>query len=200
MNAIYLHLPNGEATKWSMCSECGKVAAPGNIHLSQKCCTCYECGEILPKDERTRYAIRKGYSLYHRKCDEKRRSLIEAKALESAELVEGYEGPVYFEGLYGSYGDGYFSDVDDLEDAVNDLPEDERPEFAFCCKETPFFLNIDHAMEAALDDMDEDAGERLNGTNELAAAVKAFNDANKGVVSFYPDRKRKVAIPWRQDG
>ena len=104
MNAIYLHLPDGSPTKWSMCTECRIVAAPGNFDLSQKCCTCYDCGEPLPKDQRTPYAEGKGKALYHRECEQKRRAKRDMEILEKAELVTGYDGPVYFEDYMGRTG------------------------------------------------------------------------------------------------
>ena len=83
MNAIYLHLPNGTPTKWSMCGECGTAAAPGNYDVSVKCCTCYDCGAPLGKDEKIPYADGKGNrSLYHRECEQKRRDLHMAEQLE----------------------------------------------------------------------------------------------------------------------
>lgn len=203
MNAIFLHKPDGTPTKWSMCSECGTVASPGNFDISQKCCTCYDCGEPLPKDERTRYAEGKGYSLYHRECERQRRIKHDMKALDKAELVADYDGPVYYEGRRGSYGDGYFENVHELAEIL-DCDEDQsgRPEFAFCCEEIPFrMLDVDDIIQSACEEMDEDAAERLNGIDELKAAAAKFNEANKGVISWYEDRKRKVAVPpMGQDG
>lgn len=197
MNAIYLHKPDGTATKWSMCSECGQVACPGNFDISERCCTCYDCGKPLPKDERIRYAEGKGYSLYHRECERQRYQKRMAEQLEKAELVADYDGPVCFEGRHGSYGDGYFSDVHELAESLDD-DEDQsfRPAFAFCCKEVPFrMLDVSNMLESACEEMDEDAAERLTGIEELEAAVAKFNEANKGVIAWYEDRKRKVRIP-----
>ena len=194
MNAIYLHLPDGTPTKWSMCSECKTVVAPGNFDVSQKCCACYDCGlPLLPEERKCR-------SLYHRECERARRARREMEALEKAEIVIDYTGPVYFEGGDGSYGDGYFTDVDELAEWLNDqeLPDggDDRPEFAFCYKEIPFRrISLDSLIESACDDMDEDASERLSGVEELEKACNAFYEANKGVVSYFEDRKRKVRIP-----
>lgn len=197
MNAIFLHLPDGTPTKWSICSECRTVAAPGNYDLSVKCCTCYDCGEPLPKDERIPYAEGKGKALYHRECERKRRMARDAEALEKAELVPDYDGPVYCEGRRGSYGDGYFADVSELaEDLDDDDDQSCRPEFAFCCKEIPFRgVSAQSLIESACDDMDEDAGERVEGIEDLEKACDAFNLANKGLISWSEDRKHKVAVP-----
>jgi hypothetical protein len=182
-----------------MCGECGTAAAPGNYDVSVKCCTCYDCGAPLGKDEKIPYADGKGNrSLYHRECEQKRRDLHMAEQLEKAELVPDYDGPVYCEGVPGgSFGDGYFSDVSELAETLdNEEDQSGRPEFAFCCTEHPFpFINLSGILESACDDMDEDAYERLDGVEELEAACAAFTEANKGVISWYEDRKHKVAVP-----
>jgi len=197
MNAIFLHLPDGTPTQWSMCSECYTVAAPGNYDLSEKCCTCYECGLPLAKDERVKYANGSGYALYHRKCERLRHMRLELEALERAELVIDYDGPVYCEGRSGSYGNGYFENVMELaEDLDMDDNQSSRPEFAFCCKEIPFRgADAQSLIESALEDLDEDAGDRLEGLEELEKACAVFNEANKGLISWHEDRKRKVSVP-----
>lgn len=222
MNAIYLHKPDGTATKWSQCGNCGSVVCPGNFDISERCCTCYDCGLPLGKDERTAYyereklpkwkwfivrvlglsgrIERRDRSMYHRKCEQDRRSKRDAEKLESAELVAEYAGPVYFDGGHGSMGDGYFSDVYELAEWIDDqefLAEgDNRPQFAFCCTEHPFpIISSDRLIESYCDDMDEDAADRLDGIDELDAACAIFSEANSGVISWYEDRNRKVRIP-----
>src|SRR5450755_798494 len=149
MNAIFLHLPSGEPTKWSMCGVCGRVAGPGNHDISERCCTCYHCGKPLPPDERVPYAEGKGSSLYHRECERQRRMKRDVAALEKAELLTDYSGPVYCEGRRGSFGDGYFADVQELaEDLDCDEDQSSRPEFAFCCDELqPHFMDIGDIRE-----------------------------------------------------
>jgi hypothetical protein len=203
MNAIFLHRPDGTATKWSMCSECGRVDAPGNFDLSQKCCTCYDCGQPLPKDERTPYYSKGGNVLYHRACELALRSKRDAEVLEKAELVVGYDGPVYIEGGVGrgSYGDGFFSDVHELSEHL-DFHEGDQPLFAFCCTSRAIHLDLETILQDATEEMYEDCAdalsgvdELLSGVDELVAAVDAFNAANASVLTWDPDHKRKVAIP-----
>lgn len=219
MNAIHLHKPDGSETGWSQCGECGSVACPGNFDISEKCCTCYDCGLPLGKDEKTAYYEREKFpkwkwfivrilglsgrierrdrSLYHRKCEQDRCAKREMEQLESAELVENYDGPVYCDGVRGSYGDGYCASVDELADILDDEDED-RPEFAFCCTEHPFpGISAERLIESYMDDMDEDAGDRLDGVEDLEKACAAFSEANKSVTSWYEDRKHKVRVPGR---
>ena len=201
MNAIYLHLPDGTKTGWLMCQECGSVFSPGNPDVAQKCCTCYDCGAPLPKDQRIPWVEGKGKALYHTECQLKRRREIEAEQLKKAELVPDYDGPVYCEGVPGgSFGDGYFCDVNELAETLDDQEDQSgRPEFAFCCTEHAFpSINLQSILESACDDMDDDAYERLEGVEDLEKACAAFTEANK-VISWDWDRKHKVAVPVRAE-
>jgi hypothetical protein len=200
MNAIFLHLPDGTPTKWSMCSECHTVAAPGNFDLSEKCCTCYHCGNPLSKDEKIPYATAGGgRSLYHRTCEAMLRMKAAADALEKAELITNYDGPVYCEGRRGSYGDGYFANVDELaEDLDDEEDQSDRPEFAFCCESTSVSIDADQILENATEEMYDDAYDDLEGVEDFRKAVAAFNKANESVVSYYEDTKHKVAVPAAQ--
>lgn len=196
MNAYYLHKPDGTKTDLSVCAECGKLArGESNFDISQKCCACYECGEPIPKEERFT-----ANTMYHRKCDDARRRRIDAEALAKAELVEDYDGPVYFEGGHGSFGDSYFSDVDELAEWLDDQDEDVvRPEFAFCCEEYPFKgLDTDQLIEQCCEEMEEDSADHLDGVDALNEAILAFNKANESHISWFCDRKRKVAVPPAQ--
>lgn len=115
--------------------------------------------------------------------------------MEKAMLVEDYDGPVYCEGVPGgSYGDGYFSDVDELADAIADL-EDCTIECAYCCTSSrAAFIDLDNVLEHAMQDALEDAIDHLNGRDELQAAVDAFNEANKDLLSWDVDYSRKVSV------
>lgn len=121
---------------------------------------------------------------------------MEVARMEKAALVEDYDGPVYCEGLPGgSYGDGYFADVDELADAVADL-KNCGVEFAYCCKSYPVVvINLGKILEDATEEAFEDAIDHLNGRDELQAAVDAFNEANKAVLSWGVDYSRKVSVP-----
>lgn len=195
MNAIFLHLPDGTATKWSMCAECHTVAAPGNYGLTEKCCTCYDCGQPLPKDERIPYATGKGKALYHRECERKRRAKRDAEVLEKASLVTDYDGPVYLDGVgNGSYGEGYFADVTELSEHL-DFHDGERPLFAHCCTQRGLSIDLDCILENATEEMHESARDDLDGVEELQAAIDVFNKANESIQTWDADYKRKVAVP-----
>lgn len=188
MNAVFLRLPNGSETDISICTSCGAPArGRTNMDISQRCCTCWECGGPLTAEER------KHPGHYHAACDRLRRGTIKLARMEKATLVENYDGPVYCEGVPGgSYGDGYFSDVDELEDC---LEEGCGVEFAYCCTSSRVVaINLDTILENATEDAFEDAIDHIKGRGTLEAAVEAFNEANADVLSWNVDYSRKVKV------
>ena len=189
MNAYYLHKPDGTPTEVSVCGVCGKLAGHGKFDISEKCCSCWECGKPLEKDAQH-------YDHYHQECDRARRAQIDMQRLEKAELVDGYDGPVYFEGGHGSFGDGYFADVDEFVEWLDDQDDQDRPEFVHCCESSPVAqLNLDSILESACEESFEDAEDHLNGREELQKAVDVFNEANKALLTWDWDMKRKVRVP-----
>lgn len=191
MNAVYLHRPDGSETDISICGKCGAPArGKSNFDISERCCVCWICGSPLADGEPQHN------NHYHDDCDRTHRATLDMKRLDKAVLVEGYEGPVYCEGvLGGSYGDGYFSDVGELEDMLNDSPEATGIEFAYCCTSSPVaLLDVDSIIENETQESFEDAIDHLNGVDELRTAVEVFNEANKDVISWDWDPTRKVRV------
>src|SRR5690348_14157623 len=111
--------------------------------------------------------------------------------LEQAELVTGYTGPVYLDGVgRGSFGDGFFSDAQEPSEHL-DLQEGERPRFAHCCTPRGLSIDLDSILENATEEMYDDCRDDLNGVDELQTAVYAFNAANESIRTWDPDYKRK---------
>lgn len=194
MNVYFLHKSDGSRSGYCACGECGSIALDANIDVMEKCCTCWECGVIIPKSERFARNTH-----YHRECERIRDRRIQSAAIDKAELVPEYTGPVHFDCNGGSFGEGYFSDVEEFAEWLDEQDEEEgfvRPRFVFCCEEYPFKgLDIGSLLENACEDMYEDAQDDLDGADELSTAVDVFNKANSGRISFYEDRKHKVAVP-----
>lgn len=186
MNAYFLHKPDGTPTEYSVCGECGKLARGlTNVDISQRCCTCYSCGKPLGKESGS-------HSLYHRECELVRLAAVDARRLEDATLVEGYDGPVFFEGGHGSYGEGYYESADELAE-----DDDFTGEFAHCCTSEKIHLDVGDILENLTEELYEDALEDLNGIAELGAGVAAFNLANSSFMSWSVDYGRKVKIRER---
>lgn len=102
----------------------------------------------------------------------------EAELLEKAEDVSAsYDGPVYYDGLSGDWGEGFFSDVETLVDRLHD-EEADRPEFVFCCKPIVKELDIESAIENLCQDGYEDMDSHLVIPPELTEAVALFNKIN----------------------
>lgn len=202
MNATELFHQDGKSTGIFYCAKCRNVAR--TQAEAEKCCAptfCADCGKET--ERRSCDRCNNCYPAYRQKEDAKRR----AKHLAGAALVKDYAGAVFWDGTPGdvarasSYfssgdNDGFFIDMDDLLNAIEEADEPvDRPEFVFCCTERPFHLNLSSAIESACDDMHEGAMDDIDGVEELQVAVDAFNERNKGVVSYGPDFSRKVRVP-----
>lgn len=187
MNAYYLMRPDGTRSGYTACGRCHVAALEANIDISELCCICRYCKKELPE------GVSRQNRLYHDECEVIMREESNRKALDSAELVEGYDGPVYFEGGRGSFGNGYYADAQELAES---LPVEKRPAFAFCCEQWPYQgIDLDNVLENLCEEMFEEARDHLNGVEELEGAVVKFNEANQALTSWMEDRKRKVAVP-----
>jgi hypothetical protein len=184
MNAYFLHKPDGTKTDLSACGVCGKLArGVTNFDISEKCCTCYDCGKPLGEE---RYVSN---IIYCRNCDSKRRAKVEADRLEKATVLENYDGPVFWDGGHGSYGEGYYENADELSE-----DDDFEGEYAYACTSRCLILDLDNVLENLCEEMHEDAIDDLNGVEQLQAAVNVFNEANKSVLTYDVDYKHKVRI------
>lgn len=111
---------------------------------------------------------------------------------------EDWSGPVYCDG-YG-WNDGYFNDLADFYDTVNDQNEYEGdntlPKFVWTCNVTPTInLNIDQILESQMEEAHESFDYRdLHGLDELRAAVDKFNKLNEANVSWTPNYKKCVIL------
>jgi hypothetical protein len=113
--------------------------------------------------------------------------------LEKATLVEYDGGFLYANHLPGGR-DGYFQDMEELLDCLED--DDELVLYAFCTTPNRHDLDLGRILENACDDGYEDMEGHLAGTKELQAAIDVFNEANREALTSYAvDYKRKVAVP-----
>jgi hypothetical protein len=176
------------------CGRCGSIY--GAEDVAERCCICIECGKPVGDKPNDFYGNR-GYPT-HRECRYERDRLREAERMEKAEKVDGWDGWVYCDGC-GS-NEGYFPSVDEFvewwEDEHSDNP---LPEFVWACKPLRIVPHGDDIMESLLIPWMENGWEGMDesdftGIDELAKAIEAFSDANKGVVSYSPDCKRAARI------
>ena len=182
MNHIQLHKPDGTPTKIFLCGKCGRLWT--DEEYSEKCCCCYSCGKPM---ENQRGGTR---------CDDcyrKQNAEVYRKRIEKAEKLEKWDGPVFDDTNSNGDEQDYYSNVGALIESYEDDGR-ELPEYVFTCATTPFAIDCDRILEWAEEDHAEDTFDRLSGIDELRAAVVAFNEANKCVVSWSPDYKQVVAV------
>lgn len=186
MNAYYLHRPDGTQTTAAACGTCHGIHL--SIETAERCCLCTFCKTLLGNNET-------GIAGIHTQCRNTRDQQSEERAFALAEPVTDYDGPLFCEAAgSGSFGDGYFADLDELYESLEDIPVDSWPEFAFCCTGTQFRIDPDHVLEAATENMFEDAYDHLDHKEFFVRAVEVFNELNKSVISYEPDYKHKIAI------
>lgn len=197
MNAYFLHRPDGTKTENSACGACGRPAGPGNFDLSERCCACLHCGKQVNNSGRD-------FSLIHDACEPLRDKEIQEKRLsEATEYSEPYSDPVCCEEAgTGSYGDGYFENVEELAQHLDHRKDDSsRPLFAFCCERYPFSgLDTRDWLENAAQELGEDAEDHFSGVDELTEAVEKFNALNSSMCGWHADFDHKVKIPARALG
>lgn len=190
MNPIELFHRDGKSTGIFYCEKCRIVHR--EKARAEACCQPVKCSVCGAANVRQ----------YHTKCDactEADRSNRELERFEKAEKLTTWDGPVYSDG-HGS-NDGYFSDLAEFEDWIADGTDayDEpviRPAYVWACTSIPFcVLDIDHIIENACQEAFEDWSGHTDGYDELEAAIKIFNEANKGLISWQVDYKRAVIIP-----
>lgn len=190
-NAAQLFLADGSPTRVWYCIVCGIVHPSDG--LAGECCRpkiCKQCGLDIPK---TRRHFETCTSCERLRLDEEYK-----KRLAAAELVSDYDGWIYTGEVTG-LNDGYFSSVQDLIDEIEDGDEDgpRLPEFAFCCNpEPPQKVDSEDVIEQTFNDSHEEASEGVpeEAREELQAALDKFYESVRGIVSYTPDYKRKVAV------
>ena len=185
---LYKKLEDGSmaATGIFYCSECRVVHATES--QAQRChgetlCACGEkiedrYGDLCPKCRTKKWK------------DEG--STREAARFEKATKISeaDYKGEMVY------LDDRYFSDV---EDAIDDYLPGQEPEYVWACKDQGVpFANTESIYENLLENMWEDADvSDLNGVDELEAAVKAFNEANRSITVFVPDYSTAILVEKR---
>jgi hypothetical protein len=151
----------------------------------------------------------------------KRSEKKEAARFAAAEKVTEWEGWLYSDGIQGyndGYNDGYYAGADALMDYIADnTPDDEElaeleedelaeipkmPEYLWTCDEERFATaSLDSIMENIADRGYEDFDTAdLKGTEELGAAIDAFNEANVGIVSYRPNYKKALILGMNAKG
>lgn len=173
------------------CGKCGTCYSPKAYacaetqahkavqRAAEECCAprhCSGCGVEVEK-----------YWTACQSCREKNR-------LRKAEPIpeKNWSDPVEHEGMPGGWGEGYFSDTDDLRQSCDDY-DVKVPAYCWPCVATPLALNANSLLEQATDEMHEDAADEIVDADELVAFIEAWN-AKQTCVTWYPDYSRVVVL------
>lgn len=188
MNAINLHLPDGTPSAVWFCSTCRTVER--SQHLAEQCCSPVKC-ETCGKEVETKYYTK------CRSCCLAADAAKEAARFEKATKVPDseYDGWVYD-------GNEFFPCVESLVEHIEDQHDGEDPCSLplYCWACTPERIIHDgssllHRLFDGLEGWDEfDPSKDLDGIPALHAALNAFAETNKEVVTYNPDFTRAIII------
>lgn len=191
MNAIELFHQDGKSAGVFYCAACRIVKRTKSE--AEECCSpvkCKDCGNVVE----IKYTFRP-ISVQCDSCSRDERARIEQKRFDKAEKLTKWDGPVYCEG-HGR--NGYAKSVSEMLDYLEDV--EERPKYVWACT-IKHFVNADISdiTERLADDAYEDFDpDDLNGLEELNVAIKAFNEANQGAVSWEPDFSKAIPLDGRE--
>lgn len=189
MNAIQLFHKDGKDSGIFYCGSC-RIVHPEQSK-ADLCCQPYKCSACGVETRK--------YVSECATCRDIRETGKEKEVFEKAEKVTEWDGWIFSDGL--GYGDGYFSDVDDLIEwcEENDVP---RPEYVWTCEPVAFAqITVDQVTELITDSGDayEDFEQSdLNGLDELSKAIEAFNDANSGIFAYHASNTKALVLPKSQ--
>ena len=195
--ALELFTAEGKSTDVWMCTTC-RLLYGGNRDkdgrpLAERCChpICARCQGPGRKD---------GYRLCD-DCQVKRDVETNVKRLAEAEKLETWDSWVYQDGA--GQQDGFFPSMEDFLTWLEERDDEEGtdwPQYVHVCEEIPFdAVDPSDVYERCTENSFDEASDQLQGLEEFEAACAAFNEANKGLVSFTPDYKRAVRVPPRKD-
>ena len=174
-----------EVKAWK-CEKCGKYYL--NKAAADDCCrdkpeavikTCRVCGCVIDNYQ----------TICHICLNQER--FARAKKVKYSEYKVGY--------LWDETKDDYFSDKEALEEKYYDDAYDEElhidpkiPTWCFGCTEIPFQVNIDGAIESAMEDMYEDFND-IDDEDGLRDFVKEWNAKQNGM-TYETDYKTVVLL------
>jgi len=183
MNAQELFIKDGKSAGVFYCPVCLFVSR--SRELAEACCKpriCDKCGLEIEKHS------------YCHPCHDKAERAKEQARFEAAEKLTTWDGWVFSEGH--GYNEGFAASVDDLFDAVES--PDDIPDYVWTCDPVPFvFASLDdikQRIEESEDAYEDFDANDCEGLPELEKAIEAFNEANKGTVSYHPNYKRALLV------
>lgn len=190
---IELFHADGKSASVFYCSKCRSVATSKD----QPCCQDRSCA-----------CGNSTLSRYQSQCDACRKEAdrkAAAKRLEDAQEIPSadFSDWVYCDG-YG-HKDGFFESLEDLVEWLDENHDPEemgpRPAWAFACdSQPPQSVDIGDVLEDMFSDSFEEADEQAVEEDALSIALNAFWEANKHIVSWSPDYRRKIRVPGESNG
>ncbi len=126
------------------------------------------------------------------------RELREAELLQSQYDAATKLTPQCYEGWvhdphHGGYDGRYYESVQSMLDETDEIP----PWVFACTDHEPYRVNTGDVTEMMFSDCFDDAADQASGLTELDAALAAFWEANRGVLTYAPDYSRVIVLGVR---
>ena len=175
------------------CPKCGQVFAPGDAASAAAHCEPRFCACSKPMER------------HAQKCSDCLRADFEERAREQEEKhfaeatklkVEEYDGPVYWEGQAGDWGEGYFSSIESLLDAC-ERDELDVPAYAWACCPHDLHLNGDDIISSAMEQQEMHEGAEDSIGADARSTLQQFLDnwcEQHTVTSWMADHTRAVLL------
>jgi hypothetical protein len=100
--------------------------------------------------------------------------------------------------LYDDRYDKYFKDYEDLLEFYESNNDNDIPKWVWGCSEYQFKLDIDSALEDAVEQMYEDFDDIVE-IEELYKFIKTWND-KQTAKAYYPDYETVILLSGEQEG
>lgn len=155
-----------------ICTDCGTAFSSKDV--AEKCCStkkCDICGNDLPKKS------------HYFRCESCRKTARFEKATKIK--YSDYKVPMFYDEQSDQYFDSYEDMVEYYENNLCEGEELVLPKYVFGCKENIFKINIENAVESAIEDMYDDFDDIVD-LKQLHDFVKEWNQ-KQTAKSYYQD-------------
>lgn len=164
--------------KGYQCEKCGKVFI--KEELAECCCKEYVCAVCGRKTNK-----------YVTKCEECKEKEYYDKARKLT--YDKYWDEFKTEGVF--YGDDYYNSLDELVEQLAEMQDEvEIPKYVWGARRVVVGIDVDSAMERALEEAYEDAEFSSKGRAELYEFAKEWNE-EYGLECFERDNSIVVYVP-----
>ncbi len=180
---------------------CGKCDTVANTKEdAEACCVCRVCGLYIEKSNPHYYRLHEACARENNLKELRLQHGKERAGILAAPKADPvtYTGWVYNPFGMGPNGDGYAESIESMAQFLLRSADTPKPEFVWTCNETILApVRVDDFIEGHyVDQLAEGQEHDLEGKDELQAALNKFAEVNKEIVSYTPNMKLAIRVPY----